>query len=675
MMLLLLALALSALPSRDGAVVDSCRAAAGQLRLDETLGAAAGADAATAPVLQLSAAAAGGGDDDAAGLLFDRTLLRAWRARQSSLAWYDVRTARHERPLLPAASCSASRDGNGESGGGSGWGMRAVLLDRIGGVKRPNQYENLDVEQPFDGARFHFGKAKAEELLFAVRLPMADLPVGAADDEEGAARGEGGEGKERRLRCAPLSADEAADADAVVMTVTPVGEGHVLLLPAVQQRRPQVLTAAVIRKALAFQLASRAGGGGGAAPGSSSSSFRVGFNGLGAHASVNHLHFQAWYSAEHSGSAEYIEPAGARAPEAQQQQQQQQQQQPAVAFAVERAPTTVLGLWEVAAAGGGGGGEGAEDDQPEHGRGEPARAAAAAIAEEDQPEQQQSPPLPAAQGGQRRACRVSLLRLAEGGYPSRAFVVEAVPRRSGGGGGGGAAAYGRQGVRDVAAALMTVVRVLQARNIPHTFLVARREHRGRRRGGGGDGGDGDGGGGDDDDSDGGGDGGDGGGWLRVFLWPLRRDLEAEGARAEAAIRLAEGANRTAVCDGGNTTGCGAGAKAKEDEGDDDGAIIPTTMSLSFPELGGQLLLKDAAEYAALTEARATALHAATSLPEEQFAQLAEEVLEGGGGDWGAAADGWMGAAGQEQGSWHLAPATATPSDRRKAGRGGKTGGA
>ena len=158
-----------------------------------------------------------------------------------------------------------------------------------------------------------------------------------------------------------------------------MGVGHVLLLPEALAQRPQVLTEGAVRKALAFQLASRLGGGsrsGGAAVEENPGSFRVGFNGLGAHASLNHLHFQAWYSRE-------LDAAGVEAGK------KEAMAQPA-AFAVERVPTLALGRWEEGR--GGDGGDGGED------------------------------------GSERGACRITLRQLDSTAYPSRAFVVQAIPR-------------------------------------------------------------------------------------------------------------------------------------------------------------------------------------------------------------------------------------------------------
>ncbi|NXQ50556.1 GDPP1 phosphorylase, partial [Catharus fuscescens] len=69
----------------------------------------------------------------------------------------------------------------------------------------------------------------------------------------------------------------------VAINASPLERGHVLLLPEPARRLPQVLTAPALRGALEAALLS-------AHPG-----FRVGFNGLGGGASVNHLHLHGLY--------------------------------------------------------------------------------------------------------------------------------------------------------------------------------------------------------------------------------------------------------------------------------------------------------------------------------------------------------------------------------------------
>jgi GDP-L-galactose phosphorylase len=71
----------------------------------------------------------------------------------------------------------------------------------------------------------------------------------------------------------------------VLINVSPIDYGHVLLCPRVLDCLPQNLDAATVRTALHFALEV------------GNPYLRVGFNSLGAFATINHLHFQAYYLA------------------------------------------------------------------------------------------------------------------------------------------------------------------------------------------------------------------------------------------------------------------------------------------------------------------------------------------------------------------------------------------
>ena len=66
----------------------------------------------------------------------------------------------------------------------------------------------------------------------------------------------------------------------VLINVSPIEYGHVLLVPRVLDKLPQLLTPETISLALKFAAAA------------SNPYFRVGYNSLGAYATINHLHFQ-----------------------------------------------------------------------------------------------------------------------------------------------------------------------------------------------------------------------------------------------------------------------------------------------------------------------------------------------------------------------------------------------
>ncbi|XP_074644197.1 GDP-D-glucose phosphorylase 1-like isoform X2 [Tubulanus polymorphus] len=69
----------------------------------------------------------------------------------------------------------------------------------------------------------------------------------------------------------------------MMINVSPIEYGHVLLVPNIQQHLNQVLTEQAIKYGIELMLLTI------------SREFRVGFNSLCAHASVNHLHLHGWY--------------------------------------------------------------------------------------------------------------------------------------------------------------------------------------------------------------------------------------------------------------------------------------------------------------------------------------------------------------------------------------------
>ena len=73
----------------------------------------------------------------------------------------------------------------------------------------------------------------------------------------------------------------------MILQVSPIEYGHVLLIPRVLDRLPQKIDPESFL--LALQMAAEA----------ASPYFRLGYNSLGAFATINHLHFQvlnfAWY--------------------------------------------------------------------------------------------------------------------------------------------------------------------------------------------------------------------------------------------------------------------------------------------------------------------------------------------------------------------------------------------
>ncbi|KAK2524440.1 hypothetical protein Q9233_009369 [Columba guinea] len=128
----------------------------------------------------------------------------------------------------------------------------AQLNVQRGTERRPPQ-PVCSLRQPFDPAAFNFTRLRPGELLLRLRR-AGDAPGPAAPE--------------------PLL---------VAINASPLGRGHVLLLPAPARRLPQALTAPALHGGLEAALLS-------AHPG-----FCVGFNGLGGCASVNHLHLHGLY--------------------------------------------------------------------------------------------------------------------------------------------------------------------------------------------------------------------------------------------------------------------------------------------------------------------------------------------------------------------------------------------
>jgi len=214
----------------------------------------------------------GGGDRNAAEALgavaqrslLDVALLALWDERaERGLFRYDV-TACPTR-VLPGV-----------------WGFVAQLNEGRANLKRPTEFRVDAVVQPFDGAKFNFKKAYAREVLFAFEprpggdhaRPLPGNPLGAG----GRAPGVPPPVLQESARVGPSP-------HLVVINVSPIDYGHVLLVPRALCDLPQLLSPETLR--LALQFAQEA----------ANPYLRVGFNSLGAYATINHLHFQAYYLA------------------------------------------------------------------------------------------------------------------------------------------------------------------------------------------------------------------------------------------------------------------------------------------------------------------------------------------------------------------------------------------
>ncbi|XP_027077818.1 GDP-L-galactose phosphorylase 1-like [Coffea eugenioides] len=128
--------------------------------------------------------------------------------------------------------------------------------------KRPTEFRIDQVLQPFDENKFNFTKVGQEEVLFRFE---------SNDDD-----------KSRFF--SSYAVDICSISPSVVaINVSPIEYGHVLLIPRVLDCLPQRIDHESFLLALYF------------AKEAADPFLRVGYNSLGAFATINHLHFQAYY--------------------------------------------------------------------------------------------------------------------------------------------------------------------------------------------------------------------------------------------------------------------------------------------------------------------------------------------------------------------------------------------
>ncbi|CAK7324593.1 unnamed protein product [Dovyalis caffra] len=175
----------------------------------------------------------------------DSLLLGEWEDRmQRGLFRYDVTAC--ETKVIPGR-----------------YGFIAQLNEGRHLKKRPTEFRVDKVLQPFDGNKFNFTKVGQDEVLFQ---------FGASED-----------GDVQFLPDAPIDAENSPSM--VAINVSPIEYGHVLLIPHVLNCLPQRIDRDSFL--LALYMAAEAG----------NPYFRLGYNSLGAFATINHLHFQAYYLA------------------------------------------------------------------------------------------------------------------------------------------------------------------------------------------------------------------------------------------------------------------------------------------------------------------------------------------------------------------------------------------
>ncbi|XP_022976659.1 GDP-L-galactose phosphorylase 1-like [Cucurbita maxima] len=175
----------------------------------------------------------------------DSLLLGEWEDRmQRGLFRYDVTAC--ETKVIPGK-----------------YGFIAQLNEGRHLKKRPTEFRVDKVLQPFDGNKFNFTKVGQEEILFRFE----------ANEN----------GNTLLIPNAPLDVENSPSM--VAINVSPIEYGHVLLIPRIFERLPQRIDRESFL--LALHMAAEAG----------NTYFRLGYNSLGAFATINHLHFQAYYLA------------------------------------------------------------------------------------------------------------------------------------------------------------------------------------------------------------------------------------------------------------------------------------------------------------------------------------------------------------------------------------------
>lgn len=132
------------------------------------------------------------------------------------------------------------------------------------GIERRKPQEILSIQQDFNARQFNFNKINPDEIIFEMMK----------DSEEDTARSDRG-GLPRPCRMV------------VLVNVSPLEFGHCLFVPDPSCCFPQMLTQFTIQVGIESVLLS------------SNPGFRVGFNSLGAFASVNHLHLHGYYLDHH----------------------------------------------------------------------------------------------------------------------------------------------------------------------------------------------------------------------------------------------------------------------------------------------------------------------------------------------------------------------------------------
>ncbi|XP_070179713.1 GDP-D-glucose phosphorylase 1-like isoform X2 [Littorina saxatilis] len=190
-------------------------------------------------------------------------------------------------------------------------------LNLLRAKERRKPQDIRSINQPFNPDIFNFTQVGPQELVFNLKRVQSNskssskpspntLQVQKAMELEHSKEEENGANEIPRhsgpsglvangLPHPPLQNGNGKSKDdrhALVINVSPMEYGHCLLLPQVDRCLPQIVTETSIKVALEMLLLSKHRG------------YRLGFNSLCAFASVNHLHFHAFYL-EHELVVEY----------------------------------------------------------------------------------------------------------------------------------------------------------------------------------------------------------------------------------------------------------------------------------------------------------------------------------------------------------------------------------
>lgn len=126
--------------------------------------------------------------------------------------------------------------------------------------KRQTEFRMDNVCQRFDSKKFNFTKAKQDEVLFQFEMSLEDF-----------------------TSCYEEKKIVESSASFVYINISPIEYGHVLLVPKVLQCIPQQMSTECLLTALHMSVEVH------------NPCFKIGFNTLGAYASINHLHFQGYF--------------------------------------------------------------------------------------------------------------------------------------------------------------------------------------------------------------------------------------------------------------------------------------------------------------------------------------------------------------------------------------------